>query len=122
MKNIAIAIVFSCTLLFFSSSCKDAIEAGVDCIFEVQFVTIHADLDSINPNLMHFQFVYDESEGVTLDHSINWDFGDGVKVVADTAIDHLYENKGAYEAIASFTLHDQHGSCSSSSKKSIHIN
>jgi PKD domain-containing protein len=121
MKNFIIALFVS-TLFLTIGSCKDAIESGVDCFFEVQFVTIHADLDSINPKLMHFQFVYDGSDGVTLDHSINWNFGDGESVTADTIIDHEYAETGSYEAIASFTLHDQHGTCSSSSKKQIVIN
>ncbi len=121
MKNLAIAILLS---IFFmtTNSCKEAIEAGVDCLFEVQFVTIHADLDSINPNLMHFKFVYDGSEGVTLEPFINWNFGDGISFNADTVIDHEYADKGNYEVVASFTLNDEHGTCSSSSKKSIVIN
>lgn len=120
MKQILTVLLFS-AFLFSQTTCKKAIEDTIDCIFESAFVVVHADLDSINPKLMHFKFVYTPSEGYSLEQSIHWDFGDGQSITGDTIIDHLYE-AGTYEAVASYTLRKGSETCSSSSKKHIVIN
>lgn len=119
MKKILIVLLFA-TFLFSGITCKKAIDDTIDCIFESAFVVVHADLDSINPKLMHFKFVYTPSEGYSLEQPIHWDFGDGESINGDTIIDHIYE-VGTYEAIASYTLRKGSSTCSSSSKKHIEI-
>lgn len=116
-----IAIMFSC-FLFVDFSCKKATEDIVDCIIESMFISVNADLDDTKPNLMHFKITYNGGDDVKLDNTINWDFGDGNKINADTIVDHTYANAGNYEAVISYTLRNGDGSsCSSSSKKQIVI-
>lgn len=121
MKKLLILLLLP-ILILSDISCKKAIDDVLDCIGESLFVVVHADLDSINPKLMHFEFVYNPREGFELETSINWNFGDGHAVVGATTIDHEYENTGNYDAIVSYTLKKGSGTCSSNSTKHIVIN
>ena len=108
--------------LFLDTGCKKAIDNAIDCIIESMFAVVHADLDSNNTKLMHFKFSIVTSDGVTLDHSLNWDFGDGNSVTADTLTDHEYGNTGNYDVVVSYTLRKGSESCSTSATKHIVIN
>ncbi len=119
MKKILMLILFS-AFLFSEISCKKDIEDAIDCVAESLFVVVHADLDSINPKLMHFEFVYNPSEGFSLETPLSWNFGDGTTIDGGTSINHVYV-AGTYEAIVSYTLKKGSSSCSSTSKKHIVI-
>lgn len=120
MKKIFIVLLFS-AFLFSETTCKKSIDDAIDCVAESLFVVIHADLDSINPKLMHFEFDYSPSEGFTLELPIKWNFGDGTTIDGDTKIDHEYESAGSYTAVASYTLKKGSSSCSTTSTKHIVI-
>lgn len=120
MKNLLIVILFS-SFLFANYSCKKASEEIIDCLFESAFISVNADLDSINPKLMHFKINFNGSKDVSLDNNVHWNFGDGNKITTDTIVDHAYENAGTYEAEISYTLRDANGTCSSSTNKQIVI-
>lgn len=121
MKNFFIVVLIS-SFAFVNFTCKRTTETIIDCAVESLFAVIHADLDSVNPNLMHFKFEIPLSDGVTLDNSIKWDFGNGHSVTADTMVSYEYPEKGSYEAYANYTLRKDGASCSTSSKKHIVIN
>lgn len=121
MKKLLILLIFPVMILS-EITCKSAIDDALDCIGESIFVVVHADLDSINPKLMHFEFDYNPSEGFVLQTPINWNFGDGHTINGPTIIDHLYENTGSYDAVVSYTLKKGGESCSSNSTKHIVIN
>ena len=120
MKKLLILLLFP-ALMLSQITCKKAIDDAIDCISESLFVVVHADLDSTNPKLMHFEFVYNPSEGHSLETPISWNFGDGHTVEGATTIDHVYE-AGTYEAVVSFTLKKGSETCSSNSTKHIVIN
>lgn len=109
-------------LILSEITCKRAVDDALDCVAESLFVVVHADLDSINPKLMHFEFVYNPSEGFTLETPLSWNFGDGHTISGATTIDHEYDNTGTYEAVVSYTLKKGGESCSSNSTKHIEIN
>ena len=121
MKKLLILLLFP-ALMLSQITCKKAIDDAIDCISESLFVVVHADLDSTNPKLMHFEFVYNPSEGFSLETPISWDFGDGNTVEGAITIDHEYENTGSYEAVVSYTLKKGSETCSSNSTKHIVIN
>ena len=121
MKKILIVMLVS-AFLFFDTGCKKAIEDGIDCVIESMFAVIHADVDSNNPKLMHFKFSIVTSDGLILDHSLHWDFGDGNSVTADTLTDHEYGSTGSYDVKVSYTLRKGSESCSTSKTKNITIN
>ena len=103
-------------------SCKKVVDNIIDCVAESLFIVVHADLDDTNPKLMHFEFVYNPTEGFVLQTPISWNFGDGHTVVGEKTIDHEYETTGNYEVIVSYTLKKGSETCSSSSTKNITIN
>jgi len=119
MKKILILMIFS-AFIFSEYSCKKAIEDAIDCTSESIFVVIHADLDTANFKLMHFEFDYNPSEGFYLELPISWNFGDGETINGSEKIDHVYA-AGTYEAVASYTLKKGSSSCSSTSSKHIVI-
>ena len=121
MKKLFILLLFP-VLILSEVTCKKAVDDALDCVSESLFVVVHADLDSINPKLMHFEFVYNPSEGFILQTPINWNFGDGQTVNGGVKIDHEYENTGSYDAVISYTLKKGSSSCSSNSTKHIVIN
>ena len=121
MKKLFILLLFP-ALILSEVTCKKAVGDVLDCIGQSAFVIVHADLDSINPKLMHFEFVYNPSEDLVLQTPINWNFGDGHTVNGETKIDHVYESTGSYDAVISFTLKKGSETCSSNSTKHIVIN
>ncbi len=120
MKKILTILLFA-AFLFSETTCKKSIDDAIDCVAEALFVTVHADLDSTNQKLMHFEFDYNPSEGFTLITPLSWNFGDGNTISGGTSIDHEYENTGSYEAVVSYTLKKGNSSCSTSSNKHIVI-
>ena len=122
MKKLLFVILFS-SFLFANYSCEKASEEIIDCLIESAFISVNADLDSINPKLIHFKITYNGGgDDVNLDNNIHWNFGDGNKITTDTIVDHAYDTAGTYEAEISYTLRDANGTCSSSTKKHIVIN
>ena len=120
MRNLLI-VLFISSLALSGITCKKTTESIVDCTIQSLTAVMHADLDSETPNLMHFKFYITLTDDFTLDHNINWDFGNGVKLVSDTAVDYTYPQSGTYEASATYTLKKGSGSCTSSTTKHIVI-
>ncbi|NQU35205.1 MAG: PKD domain-containing protein [Bacteroidetes bacterium] len=109
------------TIIITQYSCKQATEDIIQCAAESIGVSINADLDSQTPNLMHFKFNYNSSNGTTLQQII-WNFGDGTVITnSDTIIDHTYTNSGHYDASMAYTVKINNNTCSSSTTKSINI-
>ena len=121
MKKIFIITLIS-AFLFVDAGCKKATETAIDCIVESMFATLHATPDDQDARLMHFKFSITTSDGVTLDPTLHWNFGDGHSLDADTVSDHTYTDAGSYEVIVSYTLRKGSASCSTTKNKSITIN
>ena len=121
MKKILTVMLVS-AFLFMDTGCKKAIEDGIDCVIESMFAVIHADVDSNNSKLMHLKFSIVTNDGETLDQALNWDFGDGNSITADTLIDHEYGSTGSYDVKVSYTLRKGSESCSTTKTKHITIN
>lgn len=109
-------------LILVYSSCKDAVENAIDCSVETLYLNVHADVDTINPLLVHFTFVNNDTidNRFTLDQNITWDFDDGNKeTVSALEISHTYSDAGTYNVKAYYTLSNGSSSCSSNKEISV---
>ncbi len=123
-----ISIVLFVTFLFVQPGCKNAIDDIVndiiDCSIESAYLSIHANADTTNTKLIHFEFVNSDTEGTfILNSDINWDFGDGVAITStDHKTEHIYAEAGDYKVTAHYTLHRGSASCNSTKEKNITVN
>jgi len=118
-----IPIVLISTLLFIESGCKSVIDDIIDCSIESAFLSVKDSIDDINPKLVHFEFVNNDTEGgFTLDNDIHWDFGDGnVETSTNLKTDHIYADSGSFKVIATYILRRGDASCTGPKNKTITV-
>ena len=123
MKRI-IPIILFISFLVFQPGCKSVIDDVIDCSIESAFLSIHAEINTVNPKLVNFEFVNNDKEGgFILDSDIQWDFGDGHTTTSTNhKTDHIYADSGDYKVIAKYVLRRGDASCNGPKEKTITIN
>ncbi len=127
MKRI-IPIILFISIFLLEPGCKkvidDIVNDIIDCTVESAYLSIHADADTTNTKLVHFEFVNtDTEEKFTLDSEINWDFGDGGAITSNNhKTEHTYATAGDYKVTAAYTLRRGSATCTSTKEKNITVN
>jgi hypothetical protein len=120
----SILILLFATIIVFQPGCKNVIDDVIDCSIESAFLSIHADVDSTNSKLVHFEFVNSDTDGgFSLDSDIGWDFGDGnTSTSINHKTEHIYAESGDYKVKATYILRRGDATCSGPKEKDVVIN
>lgn len=118
MKKAAIVIT---TLMIFSLSCKKLTEDIINCATESILLGIKYTANSQDPKKITFEVRY--YGDYTLDHNINWDFGDGhSESNYGLTVEHTYDSTGTYDVKAEISLSSDDNSCSTTINKKVEVN
>jgi len=119
-----ISVALFVSIIFIQPGCKSVVDDIIDCSVESGFLSIHADVNAVNPKLVNFEFVNNDKEsGFTLDSDIQWDFGDGNTVTSTNhKTEHIYADSGDYKVKAGYTLRRGDATCTGTKEKDIVIN
>lgn len=121
MKKIRLIAVLLFAISVTFSACKKDAEETIECLTERALVSISHSVDAENPKLITFKVTY--SGDHTLDHSINWNFGDSKSPISNTVEKkHTYSEAGTYHAKAEVTIRNGDAWCTYELDETVEVN
>jgi hypothetical protein len=107
-------------ICIFSISCKKTLESIVNCTGEALLMSVHHNVDTSSPKLVHFEARYSGSHSV---ESVSWEFGDGKTATGKSlTADHTYDAAGTYNVKAKIKIVSGKSTCEGDPAKSVVIN
>ena len=114
----ALTLIIGMSLI---SSCKDDIDAVIDCLADAAFVDLSHIMDSVDTETAILEVSYSGEH--SLDTTIKWDFGDGVtKVGNKTSEKHAYSAVGTYHVKAEVTTRKGDETCIHELNETVTVN